>query len=366
MSLARSATQLVEALEWTGGVLFRSVHDAFLDEVSAALGSALSVVNAEDNYLCEVTELIERVSPIGLLRFVLAPETTARTTSRILPPDAARFFRESLQAELARDGGAVTTSNVIWSAVGDLWVSRAGSVQHSVPGIRLFPVDLDSPFLRSVHLTGPQTRATLPLATLSHEDRCAVVERLAESEAAVERTDPGVARFLQMFVKVLTLRSSHHTRFECSSLTRFVGRALFYGVGWSEVSREELAESIVHEAIHACLLMAERSGWLGRDGGIFTLSREVISPWTGARIRPSSFIHACFVWYGLVNFWRLAVERGSFEQTSAEGRLWKAAGGFIRRAPSDCLEKSDWELLQNDVKEALWEMRNQVVSSFPA
>jgi hypothetical protein len=86
----------------------------------------------------------------------------------------------------------------------------------------------------------------------------------------------------------------------------------------------------VHEGIHSLLYMQERIRDWGQAPELSDSIPRVISPWTGNRLSLASFLHACFVWYGLAHFWALASTRPAFDSRRIMQRLSQAACGFLR------------------------------------
>lgn len=69
-----------------------------------------------------------------------------------------------------------------------------------------------------------------------------------------------------------------------------------------------IANALVHEAIHGALYHYEVAA-------PFTLGAvediRIVSPWTGASLRVSSYLHACHVWFGLAWLWRTLLDTTS-------------------------------------------------------
>lgn len=89
-----------------------------------------------------------------------------------------------------------------------------------------------------------------------------------------------------------------------------------------------LVENLVHESIHSLIYitqMADRMFEAEVDDHL-----EVTSPWTGALLHPRSFVHACFVWYGLSYLWTQTDCAAAFAGAAQE-RADLALSGF---APS--------------------------------
>jgi hypothetical protein len=115
--------------------------------------------------------------------------------------------------------------------------------------------------------------------------------------------------------------------------------------------------ALVHEAIHSLLYMIEISEGFYVDGAVKT-ALQVVSPWSGRGLYLHSFVHACFVWFGLLCFWRLAADRQPqpLPRGVAEDQLARAAAGFRGPRLRACL--NDIETL---LQPALVQQLNSVV-----
>ena len=86
-------------------------------------------------------------------------------------------------------------------------------------------------------------------------------------------------------------------------------------------------EALVHETIHQYLYKTELA-----DGNFCDLTEVPTyrSPWTGNRIPLHSFVHACFVWYGLLTLWcQLYCQVGGPDQVSlVRDKASRAMFGF--------------------------------------
>jgi HEXXH motif-containing protein len=87
----------------------------------------------------------------------------------------------------------------------------------------------------------------------------------------------------------------------------------------------KLANALVHEAIHSLLYMVElmEPFYVFEDRAF-----EVASPWTGNLLSLRSYVHACFVWFGLWNFWRAAIGSDALTGDEACGYVLRPSSGF--------------------------------------
>ena len=72
----------------------------------------------------------------------------------------------------------------------------------------------------------------------------------------------------------------------------------------------DIAEALVHEAIHSLLYMQERCHpWVPAE--LYAPVPRVVSPWRGRNLALRPFLQACFVWYGILQFWGKATTTGT-------------------------------------------------------
>ena len=95
-----------------------------------------------------------------------------------------------------------------------------------------------------------------------------------------------------------------------------------------------LADALVHEAIHAILYSIECSNPLVSAAPAGLLIR---SPWSGNSLSIRTYLHACFVWYGLAKFWHAALPAEVFPAERVKQLLAKALSGFRRTNPIDAV-----------------------------
>lgn len=322
---------LCEFLLWDsrGSDLDVRVHDGHIDLSADALGSALARIEQWQPGLGrELQRDLAEHSDRELLRILLAPETN----HRIFWPEAsdvaevAGFLADASLAERVLRGDAPSPGRTLWTALGDFGITRDGRVLRAatLPGGGL--VDFDSPFATS-------QRGAIPT---SHRGR--IVGLLSDALTRIEATSATVHRVVVAFNKSLTAKRTRSRRrsFWSSSPEKYIGRSVLWNPDLASVDLIDLAEALVHESIHTLLDMDERGhlfrrdmsrSWV-RDLRLYDGADRTCSPWTGAGLPLPTFLHACFVWFGLLTFWCRAVSGGTFELTRARARVAECLRGF--------------------------------------
>ena len=372
--ISPTIAEMPDLLQWQPGseATFNQVFASFLDLVGRTLGYALSDLQRDDPALSG--QLMARVGQTPtpeLLRVLLAPDMTFlvlwRQADRVA--HLVKFLDQSLTLEAVRAGRATWSGAEAWTALGDTQVLADGTV---IPGSTIsgfVPLDLDSPNVRRVMVMAeapavPEGDAALDglyLEPLFPEERLSVLEDVESAWGAIQSTSDVVARFVAKFVQVLVLQrnSAEDDAFSSSSYGRYIGRVVIGNPQTGNTLR--LAEAIVHEAIHALLYMQVQSYPWGSVDGPYTDDITVKSPWTGAALPVSSFLQACFVWYGLTNFYCMAVGEKSFaDQERVNSRLARVVSGFVGDPLLSLLRKDDAARVADEIVDAIKRMQARV------
>jgi len=241
-------------------------------------------------------------------------------------------------------------------------VLPSGEVRRG-PLIRGFmPLDLDSPYATTIDLSGSTSRVP-PRRPLEGKERTMVLDRMKTVKRGIEATSDVVGEFVVAFTKVLVLQKDEAQGFSSGSEGRYVGRSAIGNPQMSSVDELELAEAVVHEAIHSLLYMQEHYQPWALAESLYRVDQKVVSPWTGTPLPVRPFLQACFVWYGVLNFWSRALLAESFPEKLTYPRIRRAASGFLKGPLLGLLEREDREGISPDVRGAIDEMQKIVKRS---
>lgn len=164
---------------------------------------------------------------------------------------------------------------------------------------------------------------------------CERVCSLADSTAQL--SEP-VAVFWRWAMRELILcEDIEKSGFFSNSPQGYVGRAVITNGHLPIVDDVMLVEAMVHEATHGFVGMSEAIGFSGVAGATPWLSdrqpydgiSRVTSPWTGTPLDIPTYLHACFVWWGLLHFWGRMREHRFCNQDRAGSRFFRALRGFV-------------------------------------
>lgn len=143
--------------------------------------------------------------------------------------------------------------------------------------------------------------------------------------AGVQKISQATATFVGCFLSDIEVRAEEPMEVPGSfSEAGRIGHATIFNANAHVATASYLEDAIVHEAIHGLVYRVER--WVG-DGARYTSGAlggaRVKSPWTGNVLSARHFVHACFVWFGLANFWTLPSQADN--NPSEAGRLAQTA-----------------------------------------
>ncbi len=269
----------------------------YLHWTSRRLGALFASIVASDHpRAAEVRAAVDPLPDPVFFRLLVAPEvfSVVAGTSGRSPDDLVDFLIGALQAERGGPG---------WTAVGDVEHGGSGAAPRLPGGT---PVDAHSP--HALRLVEPRCGPALPW----DDGVEPVVEGLAEAVGVLRSTAPAAARLVKDFTRVVVLRrdGEHPDVFRSSSTNAVVGRTLLVNPHLPSVSTADLADALLHEAIHHTLYMAEIAAPMILDAPACADVRPE-SPWTGNTLTAHSYLHACLVWFGLLRLWERAGADGA-------------------------------------------------------
>jgi hypothetical protein len=295
--------------------------------------------------------------PVGAVsRFVTSPEIYSRTCGKNIGDGA--FFRSALIAEQIL-GGDYSLGQQGWSALGDFYFGSRRLVdpcreswdsQSSLAAPRvgsLIPLDFVSPNAREVEPVQWHFEPYTP------EEVSKLRTALEDALAKVETASRNAAFLIKRFLRVLILRKDRSSfQGSTSSMRSHIGRVLIRNGEQMEVGT--LAEALVRETIHAfssTITLSEP--WLTKSSAVSIVIR---SPWSGRSLPLHTYIETCFVWFGLVKFWRAALFAEAFSSEVTKTNLAKALSGFRGPNPTSKLMPYRHIIRSGvlDVADSLW------------
>jgi hypothetical protein len=336
--------------------------------LSQALGHSLGECERQESALARnLAAKLQTVPAPDFLRVMLAPEFT----HRLLWPHPNRlqrvceFLDKALHAEGVISGREEAADCDVWTALGDVKILQSGEIMRGVNIPGLPPLDFDSPNVTSSVRSGEFAPNHFRL--LSDHVRPLVIDRMTIARDEISATSTLVADFVAKFVQVIVLQSeSASARLSSGSNGQYIGRVVITNPHSEYASDIEITEAIVHEAIHSLLFMALCTVPWGIDPNrTYVTGVKIVSPWTGTPLDVEQFLQACFVWYGLLHFWNLAL-RGETLKGSDKPRIRfaEALRGFVGSPLIDNLCSEDRKILRDDVSNAIETMQSEAKARF--
>jgi len=342
------------------------VYNSYIELLAETLGKLSARIRKEDAMLGErLASHAAQSSDEALLRVLSAPETSYRLLSPRAHKlcDAAAFIEQVFEVEAALSGQRILFHNKTWSALGDLAIYPDGTI-YRFPQIEAFmPLDFGSDHARAIDLTGEGTIAQKPNPPFRNYEIELLVNWLHRTRDGIKATSESVLDFVVRFTRVLVLQKDPigSASFSSGSTRQHIGRSC---LGNPQIADEaDIANAIVHESIHSLLYMQEvQKAWVF-DPDLFMPVPRVVSPWTGKALALRPFLQACFVWYGLLQFWSLALSANAFSIDRARTWILQCLVGFTKGSLLEHIDEHK-KSISSDVMEAIQEMQLTVTEAF--
>jgi hypothetical protein len=365
---------LRQLLRWSGDrALFDDLSPSLIDVVAARLGRFLERLRQSDSQRSETLKRrIRELPDSSLMRILTAPQTFYLATHlfKTHEDQSAQILSDALDAEACRLGDPPALAHPVWGILGDCyypvnsddgaeaqeqWSWRPDRT-YRAPRLSIgMPVDAYS----------PNARGELPDVVGSDVDFLPpevgdAVEKLSATVEAMGASCPEALDTVSRFSRALVIRkdAGPACNFFPSSTRMCIGRPVFRNPHLPGIRLSDLAEALVHESIHAIIDTMElrKSLLLAKD----FQRPEMPSPWTGRVLDTNTYIQACFIWYGLWNFWLRAIPTDAFPYQDVLNRLQQASKGF---AAQDVVEPLADRGVRDEVLEALRQAQSDVHSS---
>jgi hypothetical protein len=358
-----------QVLAWSSkGEELDLVYRSYIETLSDVFGKTLLQIRHQDPALGEqLIASVRSASDEAFSRILTAPETSHRLLWRArhhldLP---GQFLLQSIQAEASRIGNPMQFEQETWTALGDVGFFPTGEVFRfpQLPG--LMPLDFGSPYATKIDMTGREQIMTKSRPGFDSSEICRVLTLLRLAQQGIQATNPAILDFTIRFNKVLVLQKDLDapTSFSSGSHGQYIARSFIANPHLPKVDEVDIAEAIIHEAIHGLLYMQERDKRWVLNPAFYAPDPVVASPWTGNPLDLRPFLQACFVWYGLLNFWCLALEANTFDRARIHTRISRAIIGFLNQ-PLLSYITSYLPEISTDVLDAIEIMQKKVTTAF--
>lgn len=320
---------------------------------------------AGGNYLERFMELPRK----GQERLVHAPQFLLLLRSQNAPgPDEAAKYRNFMEAEEYLCGRKNSPPAGCWTALGDRYFQSEADSQPDeanplrsglfvpAPFVRGIMIDVGSPYLTQSWI---MPAGSGQMEIYGAEDVSRIEQRTAEALDYIASVRPSLISTICAAMHVIgTAKASTAPNMVVSaSARRVIGSCALSNLHSAAWRLGDICDAIIHETIHALLyrlelirpLYTDRTAWL--EG-------RAESPWSGRSLELHSLVHACFVWFGLWNFWAAYPHR----LPEAIDLRNKACAGFLRAPASPPFPAELHASLQPEVQSAIAEMFDRVRS----
>jgi hypothetical protein len=337
--LADVVTELCDALSWRTQAFGERVARRAVEIVANDLPAVIDLVAEKTGARARADAVLVQLHALpaqSYVRILVAPETSRRLYAAHKDPSPTFFdlVDSWCLAERLRLGDSIRLEEITWTALGDAWWTP-GDAPRAHQAIRLVDrivADFDSPWTYRSASSVPDPRedwqegapftvdergslsnafsVALHRVGAASLEAQALIINLTRSLVVLSRIDPG-------------------RPFSSQSQRAVPGRTtLIFHRSFARDARLErniavIADALIHEAIHSGIY------WLEIDEPLFfgdgpNGSLRLCSPWTGRALPPQTFVHACFVWAGLKQFWSRPATSLIFGEAETEHHLTRA------------------------------------------
>ena len=344
--------------------------------LSRADSAQRTFVRARIESICgpaKAAAMLDSLPPNRRERVELAPEThrqvvSATQETRSETCAALERFCAVERAAQSQDEGVSAGApggSGQWSALGDLYVSGAeGDAALELPApyrrtgaLLIAPtakqtiLDGYTPFNALIFRHGPWA-----VEPPQPEEFPQAVAKVSAALGFIERISKCASAMLDVCLRTVAVaRAPKHSQMGVSgSHPESPGLAGITNLHSGRWTDGQIMESLVHEGIHNLIAKLELAS--GMFTGIRCAPHDVdvhaVSPWSGRRIRLHTYLHACFVWFGLARFWELAAAPGN----SGAERARHARKGFEQRKYLNAIPAEATAIIKPEVMAALREL----------
>ena len=302
MRMAEFIERLCHVLRWQESSFSLATRDEYYRHLAEGVEPGIAALERIDPDAAETTRLLlETLTPEQRMDFISAPHIACF----IISP---RMFQRSVDRNfflkaLGICAGCISDDVPLHNHRGELlpWpdgISSAGNCRLSFGG------ELPIPFM---------DRGGNSLGPVQDEDAKRILGKVSIAGNLIRTMNEKAHAFSLRHTEVLAFRyeSEYPADFSSGSFQTLPGFSLICNCHLPAVKGPELADAIIHEAIHGIIYQFEAFG-----EKLLRMPKatdfQVFSPWTGARLGVESFAQACLVWFGLLHFWKAAA--GDAEQ----------------------------------------------------
>jgi hypothetical protein len=319
-------SEIAIELVWERSELSKYVQRKYREYLSSSVDETLIALDACDTQFTDALKiLLDAMESESRVEFVTAPVFASLT---IMPESLyERGKRAFILRNLLQLTGAGSQSHRTTNHFGETTAPAGAQTELSASLVKtqgrgasyriLFDGELPIP--------GIDRGGTMLAPVLDEELRVAILNKLTAADSVIQ-ANQHLYTFTVLNTEIIVCRFEKEFPmiFSSGSFRLMPGLSLFCNSHLPSVSYHNLADSLVHEAIHAIIYRFETYGQrlVPKEN---ENSGKVMSPWSGALLNPNSFAQACLVWYGLYHFWK----QHETEDRASIQHCEKARSGFL-------------------------------------
>jgi HEXXH motif-containing protein len=202
------------------------------------------------------------------------------------------------------------------------------------------------------------------LAPSTCPDVKVITRRVVAALDLIEAVSSAAYRMVNASLQVITLVTGSWSAIGPGKPTlslsskAMIGRTTLGNAESDIYSIKKIANNLVHEAIHSLIYKLELLTPLYANDEVAD-SVHAVSPWSGRHLQLHSFVHACFVWFGLWSFWSMEPQSDDESDRLKE----RALKGFINSSPLSGLTPEAFNGIQPYVRAAIEQLYERVRSA---
>lgn len=326
-----------------GHPFFKNVKDQFQKLIRDKFASIIAQVQQTDKALYQKGLLqTERLCNFqSSEKLFSAPEFIGKIMEHPneTAADIYNFYASSAEAEIARQTGTFNqlAHPYLWTADGDYFIryDKESAVYNDYNAFTLHDniiLDFFSPNCIRIDSRELGDDPSVVIEEYNYEEAFIIYEKLAELLHPLSTLPNSAINLVTSFTRTIILKKQETTgkkMFSSASLYPYIGRSLLLNAG--KASDSQVIDALVHESIHSMLYSIDAlNKWMPPNATIKLIGSVIISPWTGRALSLGNLCQAIFVWYGLFNFWQLAIQYSLYDRDYGQKRMAQIQDGFAR------------------------------------
>ena len=236
------------------------------------------------------------------------------------------FIKNAFSAEKCRNGESDCFKEV-WGGFGES-MFFGNKLMYSAPVVHGIAIDFCSPFY-DIELSGKQYRKIIsPKSYFDEYTKTNIAKKIKCALDFLKNVDPICFAFVTSSLSVIMPRIDESEElFKGSSNAHAAGKMNLYNAHLEYINETNVLSSLIHEAIHQFIFSIEQVYPI-----LVNVDDEskcfIKSPWSGAKLDLTTYVHACYVWFSLANFWRAPSTSDYFSKQYISIYLERAFSGF--------------------------------------